>query len=170
LLLRWIDSRLDRGLVPAERRLEPGRGDGSPGDAARLIGDCAGEQLVGLERHGRNGGLAVIDPGLAVPIECGRPVRKRSHALELAGVRLQRRKVERRVAGSSTGASSLECSGACARAGSKVSAMGSAQSCNARVGCMVRYRRFDFLYSPTRLPWHLWAENTPRKGRNSCAP
>src|SRR5262245_43855499 len=37
----------------------------------------------------RNGGLAVIDPGLAVPIECGRPVRKRSHALELAGVRLR---------------------------------------------------------------------------------
>ena len=68
LLVRGIDPRVDRGLVPAERRLEPGRGDGGPGDAARLIGDGAGEHLVGLERHGWNGGLAVIDPGLAVPI------------------------------------------------------------------------------------------------------
>src|SRR5262249_47915732 len=55
LLVRGIEARVDRSLVPAERRLEPGRGDGGPADAGRLIGDGAGEQLVGLERHGWNG-------------------------------------------------------------------------------------------------------------------
>src|SRR5262245_925962 len=46
LILRRVDPRLDRRLVPAERRLHARRGDGSPGDAGRLIGH--GQQLLGL--------------------------------------------------------------------------------------------------------------------------
>src|SRR5262249_39415913 len=61
LLLCGVDARLDRGLVPAERGLETGRGDGGPGNAGRLIRHGTGEQLLRLEGRRWNGGLAVID-------------------------------------------------------------------------------------------------------------
>src|SRR5262249_56453653 len=97
--LAWLGGgsapRADRSLVPAERRLEPGRGDGGPADPGRLIGDGAGEQLVRLERRRRNGGLAVIDPGLVCPLGGGGLFRPRVRGVWRTRLRLRRRGGER---------------------------------------------------------------------------
>src|SRR5262245_8078024 len=99
LLLRRIDPRLDRGLVPAERELKSGRGHRRPSHAVRLIGNRAGGQRAWLEVRRRKRGLAIVDAGLAAPIGGGRHARKRIHGLVLALIRQRRRKVERLVAG-----------------------------------------------------------------------
>src|SRR5262249_44992479 len=115
----------------------------------------------------------LLYPGLAVPIECGRPVRKRSHALELAGVTLRRRKVERR------GGGQFE---RClirgmlrrlrARRAEKQSQRHGGRAelqCTRRMHGLVPQARFPLFHQHDCLGI-LWAENPPRKGRNSCPP